>query len=312
MFFRRRHRRKPPRSRKEKFAEEEAAREEEDWEEWEPGWEWADQEVAEDPTEEAWWVEPEEPAEREAPEGPLRWDSGEPVKPEPSETEWRGGSRRERPAIVATLLSRTPKRASALAVAWTLGILLATSAIYWWGPAEWAEALPASGAAVFERREAWRLLTAMGAHADAIHLLSNSVLLGWLIYLSHGAFGSSLFPWSAVPLAALSLAVTLEGYPPHLRVVGASGLLYLLAGSWLTLYALVERRLPVWQRLLRVVGFSLLVLVPTSIRPEVSYRAHGIGLFFGVCLGLAYFLARKDAIRQGEELERDSERLPWS
>ena len=111
-------------------------------------------------------------------------------------------------------------------------------------------------------------MTAIAAHADAIHLLSNAVFLAWLIYLSYGAFGPSLYPWSAVPLSAVALAVTLEGYPPNIRVVGASGMLYLLAGAWLTLYVLVERRLSVAKRIVRVVGFFLVVLVPTSIRPR--------------------------------------------
>ena len=208
-----------------------------------------------------------------------------------------------KPHVVSTLLSRKPGKGAAWAVVWTLGILLVVSVLYWWGPPGFAAVLPASGEAVFERGETWRLLTALAAHADPIHLLSNAVFLTWLIYLSYGAFGASLYPWSAVPLAAAALAVTLEGYPPNIRVVGASGMLYLLAGAWLMLYVLVERRLSVLKRLVRVVGFFLVVLVPTSIRPEVSYRAHAIGLFFGICLGLAYFLARRDSIRQGERWE---------
>ena len=209
------------------------------------------------------------------------------------------------PHVVSTILSKKPGKDAALAVGWTLGILLVTSLLYWWGPPGFAAALPASGETVFGQGETWRLVTAMAAHADPIHLLSNAVFLTWLIYLSYGAFGPSLYPWSAVPLSAVALAVTLEGYPPNIRVVGASGMLYLLAGAWLTLYVLVERRLSVAKRIVRVVGFFLVVLVPTSIRPEVSYRAHGIGLFFGICLGLAYFLARRDTIRAGERWEWD-------
>ena len=209
------------------------------------------------------------------------------------------------PHVVSTILSKKPGKDAAMAVGWTLGILLVTSLLYWWGPPGFAAALPASGETVFGQGETWRLVTAMAAHADPIHLLSNAVFLTWLIYLSYGAFGPSLYPWSAVPLSAVALAVTLEGYPANIRVVGASGMLYLLAGAWLTLYVLVERRLSVAKRIVRVVGFFRVVLVPTSIRPEVSYRAHGIGLFFGICLGLAYFLARRDTIRAGERWEWD-------
>lgn len=231
--------------------------------------------------------------------GPAR--SPAPWEREAAEEAFAYGGRafRELP-VVETLLSRNPRRGAAAAVAWTLGVLGAISSLYWWGPRELADALPASGEAVFGRGESWRLLTAMGAHADGIHLLSNAFFLSWLIYFSYGAFGPTLFPWAAVPAAALSLAVTLEGYAPNIRIVGASGLLYLLAGAWLTLYVLVERRLTVPKRLLRAVGVFLVVLVPTSIEPEVSYRAHAIGFFFGVCLALAYFLARRDTIRGAE------------
>ena len=181
---------------------------------------------------------------------------GEPLEPPP---ELRLAGSRE-PHVVSTLLSKKPGRDAALAVAWTLGILLVVSGFYWWGPPDLAAALPASGEAVFERGEVWRLATALAAHADPIHLLSNAVFLTWLIYLAYGAFGASLYPWSTVPLSAIALAVTLEGYPGNIRVVGASGMLYLLAGAWLTLYVLVERRLSVPKRLLRVIGFFLVVL----------------------------------------------------
>ena len=205
--------------------------------------------------------------------------------------------------VVSTLLSRKPAAGAKRAVGWTLALAVLTSALYWWGPPEWAAVLPASGETVFGRAEVWRLFTSMAAHADALHLLSNSVLLTALVYFAYGAFGPSLYPGGAVPAGALALAVTLEGYAPSIQVVGASGLVYLLAGACLTLYVLVERRLSVAKRLVRVVGFSLLVLVPTSIRPEVSYRAHAIGFFFGVCLGLTWFLARRDAIRAAERWE---------
>ena len=208
--------------------------------------------------------------------------------------------------VVGTLLSSKPRPGARAAVAWTLAILLGVSLLYWQGPIEIAALLPASGETVLEQGEAWRLLTAMAAHADALHLLSNAVFLTWLIYVCYGAFGPSLYPLSVVPVSALALAVTIEGYAPGIRLVGASGMVYALAGAYLTLFTLVERRLGLARRVIRAVGFFLVVLVPTSLRPEVSYRAHAIGLFFGICLGLAYYLARRDTIRASERWEWDS------
>ena len=297
-----------------------------------PAVEW----IEEDGEEEEWVAEPEEwmegPVEPFVEEevGPDEWiaepaargpfdefSQEERIEEAPHSTEevrpgvgWEGPAERsessERPPgafVVSTLLSRKPAAGAKRAVGWTLALAVLFSALYWWGPPDWARALPASGETVFGRAEVWRLFTSMAAHADALHLLSNSVLLTLLVYFAYGAFGPSLYPGGALTAGALALAVTLEGYAPNIRVVGASGMVYLLAGACLTLYVLVERRLSVVERLVRVVGFSLLILVPTSIRPEVSYRAHAVGFFFGLCLGLTWFLARRDAIRAAERWE---------
>lgn len=297
-----------------------------------PAVEW----IEDDGEEEEWVAEPEEwmegPVEPFVEEevGPDEWvaepgargpfdefSQEERIEEAPHSTEevrpgvgWEGPAERsessERPPgafVVSTLLSRKPAAGAKRAVGWTLALAVLFSALYWWGPPDWARALPASGETVFGRAEVWRLFTSMAAHADALHLLSNSVLLTLLVYFAYGAFGPSLYPGGALPAGALALAVTLEGYAPNIRVVGASGMVYLLAGACLTLYVLVERRLSAVKRLVRVVGFSLLILVPTSIRPEVSYRAHAVGFFFGLCLGLTWFLARRDAIRAAERWE---------
>jgi rhomboid protease GluP len=52
-------------------------------------------------------------------------------------------------------------------------------------------------------------------------------------------------------------------------------------------------------------GFSILVFLPTVFEPEVSYRAHAIGFCLGVAFGLAYFAARKPALRAAERMEME-------
>ncbi len=77
----------------------------------------------------------------------------------------------------------------------------------------------------------------------------------------------------------------------------------MMAGFWLTLYLLVERRIPLKKRFVRAVGFGLIVLVPTAVEPAVSYRTHLIGLVLGLGFALAYFTKRKDALRAAERIE---------
>jgi hypothetical protein len=78
-----------------------------------------------------------------------------------------------------------------------------------------------------------------------------------------------------------------------------------MAGFWLVMYVLIERRLPIRKRLLRSVGVGLVVLMPAALQPFVSYRTHAIGFAVGVAGALTYFLARKEAIRSAEVVERE-------
>jgi hypothetical protein len=76
-----------------------------------------------------------------------------------------------------------------------------------------------------------------------------------------------------------------------------------MAFFWLTLYLLVQRRYSVAGRLLRCIGFALVVFFPTSFDPQVSYRTHAIGAGIGIVLGIGYFIIKKKKIREAEVLE---------
>jgi membrane associated rhomboid family serine protease len=78
-----------------------------------------------------------------------------------------------------------------------------------------------------------------------------------------------------------------------------------MAAFWLTLYLLVERRTSLRDRIVRAIGFGLIVLVPTAVEPQVSYRTHALGFAAGIALGLAYFVKRKDELRAAERVELD-------
>lgn len=205
--------------------------------------------------------------------------------------------------VTETLLSRKPARGSLEVAAASVATLLVGSLVYWTDASGLARFLPASREAVFGRSEYWRLFTSILAHADFEHFAANALVFGLLAFLLYGYYGALVFPVLSLANGALTTALALSTYEPDTYLVGASGVVYWMGGFWLSLYLLVERRLGFGKRMLRAVGFSLIVLIPTVFEPEVSYRAHAIGFGLGVAFGLAYFAARKPALRAAERME---------
>jgi hypothetical protein len=76
-----------------------------------------------------------------------------------------------------------------------------------------------------------------------------------------------------------------------------------MASFWLTLYIFLERRFPVGKRLLRAVGFILVVLIPTSFNPQTSYRTHAIGFAAGIVVAIPYFLVNRERLRSADVVE---------
>ena len=207
------------------------------------------------------------------------------------------------PVVKETYLSRKPAPKSAWVALGSMGVLLVASLIFWANLFDLATYLPASRAAVYFEGQYWRLLTSILVHADFQHFISNAVVLGVLAFLVFGYFGPTVYPGLTLALGGFVTALSLRTYPAHTQLVGASGVVYLLAGFWLTLYLLVERRLSVKVRLVRAVGFGLIVLVPTAIQPIVSYRTHTIGFLVGVAFAVVYFSRRKEELRRAERIQ---------
>lgn len=208
-----------------------------------------------------------------------------------------------RPVVKETHLSRKPARASFVVAAVSMAALLVASLVYWSDAFGLGSLLPASREAVFARGEHWRLLTSLFVHADFQHFLSNAVVFGILAFLVYGYYGPLIYPTLSLALGAVVTALSLRTYPPQTLLLGASGVVYLMAAFWLTLYLLVERRTRLRNRLVRAIGFGLIVLVPTAVEPFVSYRTHAIGFAVGTVLGIAYFWKRKESLRAAERIE---------
>ena len=207
------------------------------------------------------------------------------------------------PIIRETFLSRKPERSSSLAGLASIVTIFVSSVIYWenrWNLAQW---LPASGETVIHEHQYWRLLTGILVHSDFMHFFSNSIPLAFFGSLLYGYFGFSIFPLLMLALGCLIHLISIMTYPPDATLVGASGVVYCMAGFWLTLFVLIERRYSIANRLMRSIGFFLIVFVPSAFDPSVSYRAHAIGFVCGILSAGLYFIKNRKRLREADIFE---------
>ncbi len=201
-----------------------------------------------------------------------------------------------KPVIKATYLTAHPHPLSAPVAVMTVLFVAAISGIYWHFPevGVWLEATPFQ---VFEKREYWRLVTSFLIHRDPDHLAANAFPLAILAYHLFGYFGFWIFPIGSLLMGALVTASALYTYSAHLNLLGISGLVYAMAGFWLTMFLTLDRSHPLGSRLVRAVGFALVMLVPSQVKQEVSYRAHALGFVWGLTFGFSYFLYNAKRLR---------------
>lgn len=191
------------------------------------------------------------------------------------------------------LFEKWPRASHALVPAFLGFAFLGVSLVQWSGLG-WNGA--ASGAAVYGRGEAWRLITALFAHGDLGHLGSNMLpflFYGWML---QSYFGWKLFPLFAFVTGLVSNAVTVALYPSQVQLLGASGMIYGMVALWLVLYLRFDKQRKMPQRVARAVGFALMMLMPTTYEPQVSYLAHASGFAAGLTGGfiVAPFVTLRD------------------
>ena len=201
-----------------------------------------------------------------------------------------------------TLLSRKPRRNSLRVAAGFVAVIVGMSVLGWLNGRALLPEFAASQGSLQEHAY-WQLVTAVAVHSDLQHLLSNIIFLALFSYLLYGYFGFWVFPALGVALAALTNYLSLLTYPAGTSLVGASGLVYWMAGFWLTMYLAVERTLSAGKRVMRAVAIAMVVLLPTSIEPNVGYRAHAIGFGLGVAAAVFYFQRNRATIRAAEVVE---------
>lgn len=212
--------------------------------------------------------------------------------------------------IKGTLLSEKPRDFSILIALLSVMIMLLVSALAWRDSTQLYPALAGNSEKAIVQGEYWRLVTSLAVHSDFKHFLSNAVLFGLFSYLLYGYFGFWVYPVAAVAMGSLTNYLALLTYSPRVQLVGSSGMVYGMAGFWLTMYMLIERRYSVKRRLLHGFGVGMILLVPSALRASVSYRSHAIGLVLGIGLAAVYFMINKREIRAAETLEYDEDYAP--
>jgi len=205
--------------------------------------------------------------------------------------------------IIATVLSRRPREYSAQVAMISFLAMLWVSLLCWRQGAQFAGRLASNSQKILLEGEYWRLWTGMAVHADATHFAFNAVLFVLLSYLLYGYFGFWVYPAWSLALGGVTTYFSLLTYPPATQLIGASGLVYLMGAFWLAMYVLVERRLSLKRRLLHATGMALIVFLPTSLQPGISYRTHAIGFAMGTVMALLWFWMRKERFRSAEVFE---------
>jgi rhomboid protease GluP len=143
-----------------------------------------------------------------------------------------------------------------------------------------------SGDALLNRHEYWRIITSLLAHSDLYHLLSNAMIFlvfGWML---KAYFGLIAFPVLSFMTGIIANSLTAAVYRPETRLIGASGMAYGMAALWLVFYIRHDTDHSVPVRIFRAIGFSLVMLFPTTFDPQISYLAHGIGFAAGLVIGI--------------------------
>lgn len=171
-------------------------------------------------------------------------------------------------------------------------LVLVTSLIYFRNSFHAQSWMSANQVDVFVHHQWWRAWTALFVHADFLHLLSNAVLLVPLTFLLSGYFGVLFFPIFAVFVGGLINLLVLLTLPAQTSLLGISGVVYWMGAAWLTLYLLIDTRDNLRRRFAHALFLSVILFIPETYKPQISYLSHLFGFIAGTISGFALFALR--------------------
>ncbi len=163
--------------------------------------------------------------------------------------------------------------------------------------------ISATPQAVFIEHQYWRAWTALLAHADLGHLMSNSMILIPLSLLLTSYYGTLFFPVVGLVVGGLTNLIVLKTMPSETALLGISGVVNWMGAAWLTLFLLIDRRESFRRRFAVVVFLTMMLFVPDTFRPEISYLSHFIGFVLGITSALLYYFVNCANIQSVEVSE---------
>lgn len=203
--------------------------------------------------------------------------------------------------------TKLPAKSAKLVTLLSLSALILGSLIFFTNAFGATALMPATVSGVMDHGEYWRLWTALFAHADLGHLLGNLLLFVPLAYFLNGYFGSFLFPVLGFVIGGLANYFTLKTMGQGGSLIGASGVVFWMGASWLTLYVLVETKESFRRRLGKALAIGAALFLPQSFEPNISYACHFFGFVLGIVTAAAFYLLnqRKFAAAEVYEVVRE-------
>lgn len=156
--------------------------------------------------------------------------------------------------------------------------------------------MPASRELVFEKNQFWRLWSTLFVHADMAHLLSNLVLFIPFSYFLSGHFGLFFFPFLGFFFGGITNFFVLKTMPPTTFLIGVSGVVHFMGAAWMILAFFIDKndkRESKIRLLLKFMGVTLILFIPDTYKPQVSYISHLIGYSSGIVVGWIFYLIHR-------------------
>jgi rhomboid protease GluP len=127
--------------------------------------------------------------------------------------------------------------------------------------------MPASYETVVNKHQYYRLWTALFAHGDLEHIMSNLFLFIPFAYLLAHYFSLWLFPLIGFLLGGVINFIVVHYLGGNITIIGVSGVVYWMGAAWMSLSFFIDRRESMLARFLKLSGVSLILFFTTTFIP---------------------------------------------
>jgi rhomboid protease GluP len=103
--------------------------------------------------------------------------------------------------------------------------------------------------------------------------------------------------------------IVLNTMPEHATLVGVSGVVNWMGGAWLALAWLIDRRESKIRRFGKIIAVTIVLFIPDSFKPQISYLSHFLGYFIGMLSSVIFYYFFKSKFIK-EEINATSIELP--